>query len=291
MKFKWLIVIAIMALTSFIIGCGGGSGGNKPTPTPSISVTLDANKVTMCLDSRFGQLPLNLIATVISSPDSVSQTVTWKSSDTSIATVTSSGSVVAKGIGNCIITATSTIDTSAYASCNIEVIDKPVTKVISKGTHVLKYNNKTINLKVTDSNNSNYLAVVEYPLLNMKKATSYDAGFIVNKNTGEIMFADLIKMSESRFDIENGGNCVAFNENIIINNEYESSGVLPWAATSLSIRFEDKEMFLLNKEYIPIYKFAYNWSYGTSKFNEIRWWAPTIGWFVKDDNSTLISYN
>ena len=51
--------------------------------------------------------------------DSAFQDVTWKSSDTNIATVDNEGNVTAKGRGTCKITATTTDGTNLSASCSI----------------------------------------------------------------------------------------------------------------------------------------------------------------------------
>lgn len=293
MKFKWLILIAALSLLSFVVGCGGGSGGDDPNPpTPAVTVELDANKITLCTDTNFGNIPIALTAKVVSTKGDVSQAVTWKSSNTGIATVTSSGDVAAKGNGNCTITATSTADTTASASCSVSVVSKPTTKILSKGLHTFDYTNRTVTLKVADTTNNSYLGAVESNTYKAtKKATPSDRGFIINKSSGDIMFADLVKASETKFSIQNGGNCLAYSNSIITDGEYEVSGGLPWEASNLFVRSGEKKMVLVNKEYVPAYELIYNWSYGDVNYNDTRWWAPTIGWYVEDDDSTLISYN
>ena len=54
------------------------------------------------------------------------RTVTWSSSDESIATVAADGTVVAVGVGSANITATSVLDPNVSATCRVEVIDVAV---------------------------------------------------------------------------------------------------------------------------------------------------------------------
>lgn len=68
----------------------------------------------------------NLSATV-NGTNSPAQTVTWESSNTSVATVSSSGVVTAKGIGNATIIATSTVDTTKSGTCTVTVSEDTVT--------------------------------------------------------------------------------------------------------------------------------------------------------------------
>ena len=51
------------------------------------------------------------------------RTVTWTSSDESVATVDGSGSISAKGLGECVITATSNLDPTKSASCTISTFE------------------------------------------------------------------------------------------------------------------------------------------------------------------------
>ena len=51
------------------------------------------------------------------------RTVTWTSSDETIATVDNQGSITAKGLGECVITATSNLDPTKSASCTIATFE------------------------------------------------------------------------------------------------------------------------------------------------------------------------
>ena len=90
------------------------------SPISVSSVTLNMNSLTM----RVGGSTLALIATVLPSNAS-DTTVTWSSSDTSIATV-DGGVVTAVGLGDVIITASAG---NKSATCNITVEATPVSSV------------------------------------------------------------------------------------------------------------------------------------------------------------------
>ena len=108
-------------------------------PTPVTSVTL--NKTTASL--KVGET-LTLSATVNPS-DATDKTVTWTTSDATVATV-SNGVVTAKKLGTATITAKAGEKT---ASCTITVIPTPVTSVtLSKTTASLKVG-ETVTLSVT----------------------------------------------------------------------------------------------------------------------------------------------
>lgn len=78
------------------------------------SISLDAQTASLT-----GGTTEQLKATVL--PAEASQAVTWSSSDTSVATVDSSGKVTAKASGSAIITATTKDGTNLSAKCNITV--------------------------------------------------------------------------------------------------------------------------------------------------------------------------
>ena len=293
MKLKFLIVLGVAISLFAFIGCGGSS--NNDNPSSDIKVTLNAQKALMCLEPVFGSMEVYLEATV--TPNTASQNVTWNSSNPSVAVVSSNGVVTAKNIGKCVITATAKANGKATDKCEINVVDyvKPVS--LEKGTYKFKYTKKNIDVLVSDSSDSEYNAIIEYQ--NYNTATSTDAGYIqskvkdVNKNVGDIFFADLDK-SGSKINIVKSGYTVAFNNDTISKGSFDTKGSLPWNAKELSVRYTDKKMFLINKEFIPIYKFEYLFVLDSGSTNLIRWWAPSIGWYVaegKDSNySELISY-
>lgn len=92
------------------------SSGGAPTVS---SVTVSPSSLSLDLN---GTKTGNLTATV-NGDNNPSQTVSWTSSNTSVATVSSSGVVTAKAVGNATITATSELDNTKSGSCTVSVTD------------------------------------------------------------------------------------------------------------------------------------------------------------------------
>lgn len=141
--------------TASVIGVRKSNLGNKititgtaydgQTATCQVEVyegTVDAEDVTLNADSitlTVGQ-SYNLIATV-SPNDASNKTVTWSSSNSSIASVSSSGVVTANAIGNCTITVT-TNDRGWTDTCRVYVVDElhSLTIVPTPSTATVKFN-------------------------------------------------------------------------------------------------------------------------------------------------------
>ncbi len=116
MSNKTIALIAIIAAMAVIAAVAAyGLTGNNNNVNDS-SVTLDASSISLDTgDTR------TLIATV--TPSGWSGTVSWSSSDTSVATVDSSGKVTAIAAGTVTITATAD---SSKATCKVTVTDSSV---------------------------------------------------------------------------------------------------------------------------------------------------------------------
>ena len=97
----------------------GVEGGSVPTVT---SVSVSPSNLNLDLN---GTKTANLTATV-NGENNPSQTVTWTSSNTSVATVSSGGVVTAKATGSATITATSTVDTTKTGTCSVSVTDSTI---------------------------------------------------------------------------------------------------------------------------------------------------------------------
>ena len=93
-----------------------GTGTANPTVN---SVNVSPSSLSLDLN---GTTSGNLTATVTVT-NGAAQTVNWTSSNTNVATVSSSGVVTAVAKGSCTITATSTVNSNKSASCSVTVAD------------------------------------------------------------------------------------------------------------------------------------------------------------------------
>ena len=104
-------IVAIMMLSIAISGC------KKDENDPSIRVTgVSLNKSSLSLNAGATE---TLIAT-ITPTEATNKSVTWSSSDTSIASVDNEGKVVAVKAGSAIVTVT-TVDGNKKADCTVTV--------------------------------------------------------------------------------------------------------------------------------------------------------------------------
>lgn len=96
------------------------------TATCTVTVTAAATPTVNSVTVSPNTLSLNVngtstLSATVSVSGGAAQTVTWSSSNTSVATVSSSGLVTAKATGTATITATSTVDTSKKGTCTVTV--------------------------------------------------------------------------------------------------------------------------------------------------------------------------
>ncbi len=143
--------------------------------TPPSSVSLNKASAKLYIGNT-----LQLSATVL--PENAQQSVSWKSSDASVATVSSKGLVTAKKAGTATITATTV--NGKTATCKITVKKKtvPATAVTLDKTSLKLYtgDKSTLKAKVTPSNTTDNL---KWTSSNTKVAT-VENGVITAKSAG-----------------------------------------------------------------------------------------------------------
>jgi uncharacterized protein YjdB len=125
-------LIRVMENNTAIVYSSGGSANVKVTVTTNdggFTASCDAplsgtavTKITLTTPTTL-TLSVGGNGTIIAEvePDSASKSITWASSNISIATVDQSGKVTAKAAGNVIITATTMDGTELSASCDVTV--------------------------------------------------------------------------------------------------------------------------------------------------------------------------
>ncbi|MBQ6977145.1 MAG: Ig-like domain-containing protein [Paludibacteraceae bacterium] len=169
-------------VASVVLNLDGG-GGTPVTPTVN-SVTVSPASVT--LDPNGTQ---QLTATVDATPASADKSVTWTSSDPSVATVSESGLVTAVAQGTATITATSNLDNTKSGTCNITVnapaAPIPVTAIaLNKSTTTIAIGDSetlTINYTPADANTGK---AVNWTSSNTSVATVDNSGKVIGVTVG-----------------------------------------------------------------------------------------------------------
>ncbi len=156
MKKKLVSLLLAMFILS---GCTMSPRSHKTKPSPTseetisevTSVSLNRSELNFNLNTSHPYTVETLIASVEGNGD-FDKSLTWKSSDQSIATV-ENGVVTALKVGSATISATSNQDSSKYATCNVKVVnDVPVVSyvtVLPENPEIDLKNSNTIQLTAT----------------------------------------------------------------------------------------------------------------------------------------------
>ena len=123
-----------------------GVAEDKPVEDKTIKVTLitlDKNNISMYIGNT------TILTATINPSNATNKGITWKSTNTNVVTVNSSGVVTAKGAGSAMITATADGKT---ASCSVTVRNKEVDPGVSTSSSTIsvesvELNHKTLTLK------------------------------------------------------------------------------------------------------------------------------------------------
>ena len=148
---------------------------SKAIPVTGISL----NKTTMSLAAGESEY---LYATITPS-NATDKSVSWTSSNTAIATVSSSGYVTAKAVGSTVITATTT-DGGKKATCNVTVLPVAVTGVtLNKSSlSMLENDSETLIATIIPSNATN--KAVSWSSSNSAVASVNADGLVLAKAAG-----------------------------------------------------------------------------------------------------------
>ena len=146
---------------------------------PVSSVALNKNSHSFVFSNETTQL----IATVLPN-NATDKTLKWTSNNESVATVSETGVVTAKGSGSCTITATSVADSTKKASCTINVNISPTGIEVNKSSIVLDAVNATASVTATvlPSNANN--KTVTWSTSNSSVATVSETGVVTAKGSG-----------------------------------------------------------------------------------------------------------
>lgn len=142
----------------------------EPTTTEPTEVKVSSIKLNATSKTLYNGKSTTLKATVFPT-NATNKSLTWKSSNTKVATVDKNGKVKALKVGNAIITATSTDGSNVSAQCKIKVVQR-VTKIkLNKSIINLSKKGKTAKLKVTVLPNNAYNKSVTWKANNTKVVT------------------------------------------------------------------------------------------------------------------------
>ena len=142
----------------------------EPTTTKPTDIKVSSIKLNTKNHTMYSNQYVQLKATVLPN-NAYNKSVTWKSSNSKIATVDKNGKVKALKVGNATITATSTDGSNVSAQCKIKVVQR-VTKIkLNKSIINLSKKGKTAKLKATVLPNNAYNKSVTWKSNNTKVVT------------------------------------------------------------------------------------------------------------------------
>lgn len=189
MRSKWLkklltvVLTLALVVTSFNIVQATVNAASK---TKATKITLNAKKQTIDIGATY-QLSVKKVT-----PKTASKDVTWKSSDSKVATVDKEGVVTGIKKGMAIITATSKTNSNVKATCKITVKDIKPTKVeISPSSKTLTVGDTyTFTAKVKPTNVSQE---VKWSSSNNKVATIDKEGVVTAVKEGTTVITAQVK--------------------------------------------------------------------------------------------------
>ena len=142
----------------------------EPTTTKPTDIKVSSIKLNTKNHTMYSNQYVQLKATVLPN-NAYNKSVTWKSSNSKIATVDKNGKVKALKVGNATVTATSTDGSNVSAQCKIKVVQR-VTKIkLNKSIINLSKKGKTAKLKATVLPNNAYNKSVTWKANNTKVVT------------------------------------------------------------------------------------------------------------------------
>lgn len=157
----------------------------EPTTTEPTEVKVSSIKLNATSKTLYNGKSTTLKATFFPT-NATNKSLTWKSSNTKVATVDKNGKVKALKVGNAIITATSTDGSNVSAQCKIKVVQRVTKITLNKSIINLSKKGKTAKLKVTILPNDAYNKSVTWKSNNTKVVTVDKNGKIkatTNKGT------------------------------------------------------------------------------------------------------------
>mgnify|MGYP003308282432 CR=1 FL=1 len=201
MKKIKLIALALVACSLGLASCGEEEIGSQENgqqqqqqadEVVSVAVSSDSTTVTM---NKTLQLTAN-----VETKGNASKNVTWSASPESVATVSASGLVTPVSIGEVVITATSTVDSSKKGTITLNVVAQPkVLSVAISGAHEVKPG-ETLQLTANVEVEGSASREVTWISLNESVATVNESGLVTTLAAGTAAIKAVSKFDDSKFD-------------------------------------------------------------------------------------------
>ena len=160
--------------------------GEKVKTVDVKSVKLNRTSYTFNRTTKNGTLTLKA---TVNPTNATNKGVTFKSSNTKVATVNSKGVVTLKSRGSAVITATSKANSKIKATCKVTVVQKVTSVKLNRKSITLKVkgkaNQKTYTLKATVNPSNANVKIVTFKSSNTKVATVNSKGKVVAKKKGK----------------------------------------------------------------------------------------------------------
>ena len=206
-----------------------GDDTNAPAPT-AVSISLGSTTIGVGYSSQ-------ALATV--TPASAAQTVTWTSSDASVATVDENGLIAGVALGDATITATSTVSNTVYGTIDVTVANYSLATITF---------DSTFNTGFTSISSDGWEKTVGDVTINHSKASSTTNISTTTSDSGETVlgYIDPIRMYKSSvttFTLPEGATFVSIEtEEVIISSSNYSLNSTNASTTSTGATIGDCEV-------------------------------------------------
>ncbi len=164
------------------IYCVATDGSQRESKSVSVKVTKPVQRITLSSETGnkvFVKKKIYLAAAILPA-DATNQKLTWKSSNSSVATVSSGGTVYGVKVGTVVITATATDGSGVKATYTV-VVQQPVEKLSLNTTYKVVKRGKTVKLKPVIAPKNASVKKVKWTSSDRKIATVSSSGKVTVK--------------------------------------------------------------------------------------------------------------
>ena len=169
----------------------------EPTTTKPTDIKVSSIKLNTKNHTMYSNQYVQLKATVLPN-NAYNKSVTWKSSNSKIATVDKNGKIKAIKFGKAIITVTSNDGSNVVAQCNITVVQRATKITLNKTIVNIPKKGKTATVKATVYPRNAYIKSVNWKANNTKVATVDSRGKIKATTNKGITYVNAIAKDGSK---------------------------------------------------------------------------------------------